>query len=130
MQNINIGEQLGNVLGNLQGILNTKSVVGEPTKFGDTIIIPIVDISFGLGAGSSIKNIDNKDQASGGGGGSAKVSPVAILVINNGNVQLVNVRESDGINKLIDMAPGILSKFNFGKSTPESTHDDSETFAE
>ncbi len=114
MENINIGEQLGNVLQNLQGILNTKSVVGEPTKFGDTIIIPLVDISFGIGAGSSNGVDGTKNGTTGGGGGGAKVQPIAILVINNGNVQLVNVRESDGINKLIDMVPGILSKFNFG----------------
>ncbi len=114
MENINIGEQLGNVLQNLQGILNTKSVVGEPTKFGDTIIIPLVDISFGIGAGSSVGADGSKNGATGGGGGGAKVQPIAILVINDGNVQLVNVRESDGVNKLIDMVPGILSKFNFG----------------
>ncbi len=114
MENINIGDQLGKVLENLQGILNTKSVVGEPSKFGDTIIIPLVDISFGLGAGSSTGVEGNKNSAQGGGGGGAKVQPIAILVINDGNVQLVNVRESDGVNKLIDMVPGILSKFNFG----------------
>lgn len=114
MQNINIGQQLGGVLESLQGILNTKSVIGEPSQFGDTIIIPLVDISFGLGAGSSAAN--EKGIVSGGGGGSAKVQPIAILVINNGNVQLVNVRESDGVNKLIDMVPGILSKFDFAKS--------------
>ncbi len=112
MENINIGAQLGTVLDNLQGILNTKSVVGEPTKIGDAIIIPLVDITFGIGAGSAAA----EKQTSGGGGGGAKVSPIAILVINGSNVQLVNVRESDGINKLIDMVPGILSKFNFDGS--------------
>ncbi len=112
MENINIGAQLGTVLDNLQGILNTKSVVGEPTKIGDAIIVPLVDISFGIGAGASSAEKHN----SGGGGGGAKVSPIAILVINGSNVQLVNVRESDGLNKLIDMVPGILAKFNFDGS--------------
>ncbi len=112
MENINIGAQLGTVLENLQGILTTKSVVGEPTKIGDTIIIPLVDIAFGIGAGSSAA----EKHTSGGGGGGAKVSPIAILVINGSNVQLVNVRESDGLNKLIDMVPGILAKFNFDGS--------------
>ncbi len=121
MENINIGAQLGTVLENLQGILNTKSVVGEPTKIGDAIIIPLVDISFGIGAGSSAA-ADKK--TSGGGGGGAKVSPIAILVINGSNVQLVNVRESDGLNKLIDMVPGILAKFNFDGSK------DTDVFAE
>ncbi len=112
MEKINIGDQLGSILDGLQGVLSSKSVVGEPSKFGDTIIIPLVDISFGLGAGGS----NQESKSSGGGGGSAKVSPIAVLVINGSNVQLVNVKESDGINKLIDMVPGILSKFNFDKS--------------
>lgn len=32
--------------------LTTKTVVGEPTKIGDTIILPLVDVSFGVGAGA------------------------------------------------------------------------------
>lgn len=116
----NVGDQIGTILNNLQGILQTKSVVGEPSKFGDTIIIPLVDISFGLGAGSSNTTADKKELSGGGGGAGAKVSPIAILVINGSNVQLVNVRESDGINKLIDMVPGILSKFDLGVGNNET----------
>ena len=34
-------------------VLSTKTVVGEATKIGDTIILPLVDVTFGVGAGAS-----------------------------------------------------------------------------
>ena len=37
----------------MNGVLSTKSVVGEPITVNDTIIIPLMDVSFGMGAGSS-----------------------------------------------------------------------------
>ena len=40
------------LLHGMDGFLSTKTVVGEPTKIGDTIIIPLVDVSFGVGAGT------------------------------------------------------------------------------
>ena len=31
-------------------LMSTKTVVGEATKIDDTIIVPLVDVSFGVGA--------------------------------------------------------------------------------
>lgn len=36
-----------------ESVFTTKTVVGEATKIDDTIIIPLVDVSFGIGAGAS-----------------------------------------------------------------------------
>lgn len=47
-----------------------------------------------------------------GGGLGAKITPSAVLVIQGGSVQLVDVKSKDSINKLIDMVPGIISKLN------------------
>jgi uncharacterized spore protein YtfJ len=80
--------------------ISTKTVVGEPMTVGDVTIIPLVDVSFGVGA----------RQTSGGMG--AKITPNALIVITDGAVQLVNVKSQDSVNKLIDMVPGILQKFN------------------
>ncbi len=40
-------------------VLSTKTVVGEATKIDDTIILPLVDVTFGVGAGASVG--DNKN---------------------------------------------------------------------
>ena len=73
-------------------ILSTKTVVGEATKIGDTIILPLVDVSFGVGAGA--KSADKKDGGAGGFG--ARMSPSAVLVIKNGSTKLVNIKNFKG----------------------------------
>ena len=40
------------LLSGMNSVLSTKTVVGEPTQVGDTIILPLVDVSFGIGAGA------------------------------------------------------------------------------
>lgn len=46
---------------------------------------------------------------------SAKMSPSAVLVIQNGVTRLVNVKNQDAITKVIDMAPDFINKFLGGK---------------
>ncbi len=97
----------------LENILGTKTVVGEPIYIGDSIVLPLVDIFFGLGSGGFESDEKEKDKSSGGGMGlGAKVTPSAVVVVQNGNVQLVSVKNQDSINKIIDLVPGILSRFN------------------
>lgn len=73
---------------------------------GDTIILPLVDISFGMGAGAFNKEKGN----SAGGGIGGKMSPSAILVIHNGQTKLVNIRDQDAITKVLDMVPDAVNK--------------------
>lgn len=42
------------LLKGMDTVLSTKTVVGEATKIGDTIILPLVDVTFGVGAGAAI----------------------------------------------------------------------------
>lgn len=117
-------ESLQMLFSKMEDFISTKTVVGEPVTLGDITIIPLVDISFGVATGvSTSKESENsKDQDGGAGGLGAKMTPTALLVINNGTVQLVNVKNQESTNKLIDMIPGILEKFNlfgFGKKDEE-----------
>ncbi len=95
----------------MNSVLSTKTVVGEATQIGDTIILPLVDVTFGVGAGASAA-----DKKNGGAGGfSAKMSPSAVLVIKNGTTKLVNIKNQDTITKVIDMIPDIVDKFTAPK---------------
>ena len=91
----------------MDGFLSAKTVVGEPITVNDTIILPLVDVSFGIAAGAG--NSENKNKAGGGMGG--KMSPSAVLVIHDGITRLVNVKNQDTVTKLIDMVPEIIEKF-------------------
>ncbi|MFV0519371.1 MAG: GerW family sporulation protein [Lachnospirales bacterium] len=108
-----VNEALVALLGNIEGVLNSKSVVGEPVQFGKNIIIPLVEIGFGMGAGGSDTLKDDLDTTveTAGGGMGGSVKPTAILVVNDDGVQLVDVKNKDSVNKVIDMLPALLSKF-------------------
>ena len=106
----NLNSSLEVLFNKMEGFISSKTVVGEPINIGDVIIVPLVDISVGVGAGSHQKKDTNNENT--GGGLGAKLSPSAVLVIQNGSVQLVDVKNQNSINKLIDMVPGVVSKFN------------------
>lgn len=94
----------------------TKTVVGEPIHMDGVIIVPLVDVSIGVGAGSVGNTGEKLPQVDGSGGGmSAKITPSAVIVVVNGTAQLINVKQTESVNKLIDMVPGILSKLNLSK---------------
>lgn len=92
----------------MDGFLSTKTVVGDAVKFDDgTIILPLVDVSFGVGAGAFSGN--SKNNAGGGMGG--KVTPSSVLVLKDGYAKLVNVKNQDVVTKVIDLVPDVLDRF-------------------
>lgn len=97
---------LESVMQGAQGVLTSKTVVGEPITVGDTIIIPLSDVSIGVGAGSN--GADRKD--GGMGGFSAKMTPSAVLVIKNNMTKVVNVKDQTSITHIMDMIPEVIDK--------------------
>ncbi len=114
-------EALDTIFSKMEEFISSKTVVGEPIVMGETTLLPIIDVSVGVGVGEK----NEKDCA---GGMGAKITPSAILVINNGDVRLVSVKNQDAINRLIDMVPGAVSKLNFasgfGKNKGTSRNED------
>lgn len=129
-----LNNNLDALFGKFEGFVSTKTVVGEPTNIGGVIIVPLIEVSFGLAAGANENTPEEKKKQEGSVGGmGAKITPSAVLVIMNGAVQLVNVKNQDSLNKLIDMVPGVLSKLNFGswfgKKDKDKDEDEKETEA-
>ena len=93
--------------------ISSKTVVGDAITVGDTIILPLVDVTFGVGAGASAS--DSKNNVAGGVG--CKISPSAVLVIKDGNIRLVNVKNQDAVTKVLDMVPDFVNKFTSGKKS-------------
>lgn len=92
----------------MDAFLTTKTVVGDAVKFDDgTIVLPLVDVSFGVGAGAFVQ--DTKSNSGGGMGG--KMTPSSVLVIKDGCTKLVNVRNQDAVTKVLDMVPDLVNKF-------------------
>jgi uncharacterized spore protein YtfJ len=100
----------------MDSFLTTKTVVGDAVKFDDgTIILPLVEVSFGVAAGAFAG--DAKNNAGGGMGG--KISPSSLLVIQNGSSKVVNIKDQDGLTKIIDMVPDLVNKFSKGGKKKE-----------
>lgn len=99
--------------------LTTKTVVGEPTTIGDTIILPLVDVSFGVAAGAFAS--EQKNNGAGGLGG--KMTASAVLVIKDGQIRLVNVKNQDTVTKVLDMVPDLIDRFQKNKPVEENSEE-------
>lgn len=109
----NFQETVNSLFKGMDSFVTTKTVVGDAITVGDTIILPLVDVSFGMAAGA--KTADKKQDGGGGMGG--KMTPSAVLVIQNGTTKLVNVKNQDGLTKVLDMVPDFVNKFMSGKGS-------------
>ena len=76
----------------MDSFITTKTVVGDAIHIGDTIILPLVDVSFGVAAGAF--SAEKKNNGAGGMGG----------------------KNQDGMTKILDMVPDIVSRFSKGKN--------------
>lgn len=112
-QENNFNETMEALFKGMDSYIDAKTVVGEAIHIGDTIILPLVDVMFGVGAGAYSGDKKNN----GGGGMGGKISPSAVLVIQNGTTKLVNVKNQDGLTKVLDMVPDFVNKFVPGKSS-------------
>ena len=109
----------------MDGFMSTKTVVGEPMHIDGTIIIPLADVSFGVGAGVFEKE---KNENSGGGLG-GKIQPTAVLVIRDGSSKLISLKTSEGLGKILDMVPDLINKFTSrGKKGGKAEKEASEGF--
>lgn len=107
MSENNFNSTVASLFKGMDNFITTKTVVGDAIHIEDTIILPMVDVSFGVAAGAFAE--DKKNNGAGGMGG--KITPSAVLVIQNGTTRLVNVRNQDGMTKILDMVPDLVDRF-------------------
>ncbi|WP_283683950.1 GerW family sporulation protein [Parablautia sp. Marseille-Q6255] len=108
----NFQNTVGSLFKGMENFITTKTVVGDAITVGDTIILPLVDVSFGVAATAKTEEKKNN----GGGGMGGKISPSAVLVIQNGTTKLVNIKNQDSVTKILDMVPDFVNKFTAGKN--------------
>ena len=103
----------------MDGVVSSKTVVGEAIHINGTIILPLVDVSFGIGAGAF--SGEKKEKGMGGIGG--KMSPSAVIVIQHGKTKLVNIKNQDTVTKILDLVPDVVDRFT-SKKEDRMTEDD------
>ena len=116
----NFNETVGALFKGMDSYISAKTVVGEAVKFDDgTIILPLVDVSLGVGAGA----LSGTGKNSAGGGMGGKISPNSVLVIQDGKSRLVNIKNQDTVTRVLDAIPEILDRF---KKSPKDKEQESE----
>ena len=102
-------------LGEIEKVLNTRTVVGEPITIEGVTLIPLISIGFGFGAGGGSGRGEAKQKgegAGGGTGGGAWVRPKAVIIIDKEDVRIEPIRGglSTAIEKLGETIPRMMEK--------------------
>jgi len=99
-------ESIDSLLENLNGFVDKKTVIGDAIKTGDVTIIPLSEISLGVGVGAYGKT----DGDNAGGGMGAKISPVGLVIIkDDGSVRFINTKNNAAIDKILETVPELMT---------------------
>jgi sporulation protein YtfJ len=115
------------VVTQLEKMITTKTIVGEPITAAGKTVIPISKVSFGFGSGGGEGKRGEEGGFGGGGGGGAKIEPVAFLVISEEEVKLVGMKGKGlDIEKIMESVPELVDKVKSlkGKKKPEESADE------
>ncbi len=97
---------LDSFLPQLKSFIKSETVFGEPISAGDVTLIPVnsVKVGFGFGAGDAQKKVDGS-----GGGGGVLLTPVAFVVVKEGDVSIHSL-SAGTIENVIDKAPEAIDR--------------------
>jgi len=100
----------------IERMLNTKTVVGEPMTIEGNTLIPLISVGFGFGVGAGKGTDPKKGAGTGGGtGGGGGVKPVALVIINADGVRLEPIKS--GTASVLEKVAETLGKTAAAKGT-------------
>ncbi len=83
----------------LERMLSSKTVVGEPIKVNNTTVVPLVSVGFGFGVGAG-EGSQAGNRSSGRGGataGGGGVKPLAVLIIDEQGARLESIKSAGSV---------------------------------
>jgi uncharacterized spore protein YtfJ len=102
----------------IERMLNSKTVVGDPITVGDNTLIPLISVGFGFGVGGGEGTDPGKCAGVGGGtGGGGGVKPVALIVINKDSVRVEPIKGGTAtvLEKVAEIAGKVVADKSKGK---------------
>lgn len=101
----------------IKNSIDSNTIVGNPIKAEASVIVPIskVTVGFGIGGGEynkSCKTNTNCDaNFAGGSGGAITISPVAFVVVENGETRLISLEDNVNlVDNILTVTPRIIDK--------------------
>lgn len=104
---------LGTSIEKIKDLVDVSTIIGDPIKISETLqIIPVSKVTYGFASGGTdFPSKSNQELFGGGGGAGITISPVAFLVVNNGNVSVKYINAAEGsVERVIGMVPDIVDK--------------------
>ena len=109
-----LNELMKTTMDHLKGVTDANTIIGAPIHADGVTLIPVSKLSVGVGGGGtefSTKNQSAGNNFGGGSAASAKLEPVAFLIIQNGGVKLMPVNANpSGLIKVVDTVPEVVDK--------------------
>ncbi len=103
-------ESFSSILSGMDRYVSSRTVVGEAIMLNErTVIVPMVDVSFGAASGTFADKGNSKGRV--GGGLAGKVSPCAVLVMQGDLVRILPVKNRDTLDRIMDLVPEIINRF-------------------
>jgi len=104
---------LGTAIEKIRDLVDVSTIVGEPIVTGEGIsIIPVSKVTYGFASGGSdFPSRTNAELFGGGGGAGITITPVAFLIINNGEISIKHISTGDNsTERIIGMVPDVVDK--------------------
>ena len=111
----NIKNIMGITMDKIKSMATADTIIGDPIVLSETVTcIPVSKVSYGFASGGSDfgqSTLQTKANFGGGGGAGMSVTPVAFLVLQDGNVKILNIgEETSGIEKILNVLPDTVEK--------------------
>jgi uncharacterized spore protein YtfJ len=117
---MDVEKLFGTAVNEIERMLNSKTVVGDPITIEENTLIPLVSVGFGFGVGGGEGADPKKCSGTGGGtGGGGGIKPVALIVINKDGVRIESIK--GGTASVLEKVAEIAGKAVTEKSTSKKT---------
>lgn len=97
----------------IKSMVDSNTIIGNPINMADgTMILPVSKVTFGFASGGSdFPTKTSKELFGGGSGAGVSISPIAFLVVHEGNVRLLQLSDtSNSLDRAIGMMPEMVDK--------------------
>lgn len=103
---------MGVTLDKIREMVGSNTIIGDPITVEGTMILPVSKVTFGFASGGSDFGAKTTKELFGGGSGAGvSVTPVAFLVIRDGNVRTIQLADSNStVDRALNMLPELVDK--------------------
>ncbi len=124
---MSVTDLIKNTLEEIQNLMLTRTVVGEPIIAGEHTVIPVSKVTFGFGAGGG-EGTESKQTGSGEGmGGGWSIEPIAFVVLGEDGAKMLTIGDKETVaSKLIDLAPKVMDTVKNMVDKPSENNNKSE----